>query len=72
MAMTIFIKVIIITLFLFIFFSLGSALYFLIHDKGDSDRMVKALTWRIGLSMLLFFLLFIAFALGWIAPHSFY
>lgn len=67
--MTLFIKIIVCILFLFILFSLGSALYFLIHDKGDSDRIVKALTWRIGLSLLLFVLLFIAFALGWIAPH---
>jgi hypothetical protein len=67
--MTIFIKAIIILFFVFIFFSLGSALYFLVHDKGDSTRIVKALTWRIGLSIALFILLFIAFAMGWISPH---
>ena len=64
------IKAIIILMLLFIFFSLGSALYFLVHDKSNSDRVVKALTWRIGLSLVLFVLLFIAFALGWISPHS--
>jgi hypothetical protein len=63
------IKVIIGILFACILFALGSALYFLVHDKGDSDRIVKALTWRIGLSIFLFILLFVAFALGWIAPH---
>ncbi|HEX4044608.1 MAG TPA: twin transmembrane helix small protein [Gammaproteobacteria bacterium] len=68
--MTLFIKGIVILLFLFILFALGSALYFLVNDKGNSDRIVKALTWRIGLSILLFVLLFIAFALGWITPHS--
>lgn len=67
--MTILIKAIVILLFIFIFFSLGSALYFLMHDKGDSDRIVKALTWRIGLSILLFVILFLGFAFGWIAPH---
>lgn len=70
MVMTIFIKAIIIILLVFIFFSLGSALYFLVTDRSNSDRIVKALTWRIGLSLLLFFLLIIAFALGWIVPHS--
>lgn len=67
--MSLVIKVIVVLLLLFILFSLGSALYFLVHDKPDSDRMVKALTWRIGLSMFLFILLIIAFALGWISPH---
>ncbi len=68
--MTIFIKAIIILLLFFIFFSLGSALYFLIHDKSGSTRIVKALTWRIGLSLLLFALLLVAFFLGWITPHA--
>lgn len=68
--MTLFIKMIIVVLFIFIFFSLGSALVFLIQDKGQSDRIVKALTWRIGLSFLLFFVLLIAFALGWLTPHA--
>lgn len=67
--MSIIIKVIVGILFVCILFALGSALYFLIHDKGDSTRIVKALTWRIGLSFFLFLLLFFAFAMGWIAPH---
>ncbi len=68
--MTLIIKAIIIILFLFIFFSLGSALYFLVRDQGQSDRIIKALTWRISLSILLFVLLFVAFAFGWITPHA--
>lgn len=67
--MAFFIKIIIGILFAFIFFSLGSALYFLVRDQSDSERIVKALTWRIGLSLFVFILLFIAFALGWISPH---
>jgi hypothetical protein len=63
-------KAIVWLLILLIFFSLGSALYYLVKDKSGSDHVVKALTWRIGLSFLLFILLFIGFALGWIAPHS--
>jgi hypothetical protein len=68
--MAIFSKVIIILFLLSILFALGSALYFLIKDQGNSDRIVKALTWRIGLSLALFVLLFIMFWLGWIAPHD--
>ena len=37
--------------------SLGSALWFLIRDKGTSERTVKALTVRISLSIALFLLL---------------
>ncbi len=66
------VKVIIVLFLLIILYSLGSALYYLVHESNasDSDRVVKALTWRIGLSLLLFVLLFIAYALGWITPHS--
>jgi hypothetical protein len=63
------VKSIIILFLLIIFFSLGSALVYLVKDKGDSTRTVTALTWRIGLSFLLFILLLIAFGLGWIHPH---
>lgn len=68
--MALIIKAIVILLLVFVFFSLGSALYFLIRDRDNSDRIVKALTWRIGLSLLIFVILFVAFALGWIQPHS--
>lgn len=68
--MALIIKVIIVFLLFFILFSLGSALYYLIRDKDQSDKMVKALTWRIALSLVLFALLIFAFAMGWISPHS--
>ncbi len=65
------VKAIVVLFLLIILYSLGSALFYLVRDKGsDSTRVVKALTWRISLSMLLFVLLLIAFSLGWITPHS--
>jgi len=54
----------------FILFALGSALYYLVKGNGNSDRIVKALTWRIGLSLLLFLILMLSFAMGWITPHN--
>ncbi len=65
-------KSIIVIFLLVILYSLGSALYYLARESNESDsiKVVKALSWRIGLSLLLFFLLFIAYALGWITPHS--
>lgn len=67
--MTLIVKIIVGILFIFIFFALGQALYFLVKDRTQSDRIVKALSWRIGLSIVVFILLFVAFALGWIQPH---
>ncbi len=56
---------------LVILYSLGSALFYLARgDRNDSKRIVKALSWRIGLSLLLFILLFVAYGMGWISPHQ--
>ncbi len=62
-----------IVVFLFIFFILGSlfsALFYLIKDRGQSDRAVKALTVRISLSIVLFLLLMLSYYLGLIKPHG--
>lgn len=50
--------------------SLGSALFHLTRSQGDSAKMVRALTWRIGLSVALFILLMIGWFTGLIAPHE--
>jgi len=63
-------KLFIVLFILAILFSLGSALYYLLHDHGDSTRMVKALSYRIGLSLLLFVLLMVGFATGVLKPHN--
>jgi hypothetical protein len=56
---------IVILLFLaFIVISLGSALYYLVKDKGQSERTVKALTVRISLSIILFVMLMASYYLG--------
>jgi len=49
-----------------ILISLGSALFFLVRDKGQSTRTVKALAVRVALSIALFLLLMIAYKLGFI------
>ena len=54
--------------FVLILGSLGSALFFLMRDKGKSDRTVNALAMRVGLSITLFLLLLAAYKMGWIAP----
>ena len=54
------IKILIILFIIVILYSLGSAMYFLVKDHGEGDRTVKRLTWRIGLSIVLFLFLWIA------------
>lgn len=53
----------------FILGSLASALYYLIKDKGQSDRAVKMLTIRVGLSLALFVMLMAGYYFG-IVPQS--
>jgi hypothetical protein len=63
------IKIATVLTLLIIIGSLFSALFFLIKEKGQSDRTVKALTVRIGLSIFLFTCLVIAGHFGLIG-HS--
>lgn len=50
--------------------SLFSGMYYMLHDKGNSTRMLKALTVRIVISLILFAILMIGYWAGWIHPHS--
>ena len=63
-------KIFIIILLIIVLVSLGSALYHLVNNKGNSDKLIKSLTWRIGLSAGIFILLLIGQALGLIQPHG--
>jgi putative copper export protein len=63
-------KLLIIAILVLILLSLGSGLVFLISDKGQKTRTVKALTVRIALSLGLFVLLIVAYATGLITPHG--
>lgn len=63
-------KVIIILFLLAIAYTLFSSFFFLVKDKGEGKRAVNRLTWRVGLSLALFVLLYVFFRLGWIEPSS--
>ena len=63
-------KALILLLLAAIIYSLFSAFFFLVRDKGHGDRTVWRLTWRIVLSLVLFLGLYVAFRLGWIEPSS--
>jgi hypothetical protein len=64
------IKILILLVLAAIVLSLGSGLFHLVKDEGQSKRMVNALTVRVALSVLLFVLLFVAWKGGLIQPHG--
>jgi predicted permease len=63
-------KAVVILLLIVIVIALSSGMFFLVKDKGQTDRTVKSLTVRIILSIALFILLLIGFATGLIRPHG--
>jgi hypothetical protein len=64
-------RLLIIGTLLAILVSLGVALFQLGRRRGDPAKMLRALTWRVGLSVVLFALLVLAARQGWIVPHTF-
>jgi len=50
--------------------SLFSGLFYLYRDRGAGQRMARALTWRIGLSIALFLLLLAGFRFGLIPGYT--
>ena len=65
-----FTKIIVVLFLIFIIGSLFSGLFYLVRDKGTSERTVRALTVRISLSVLLFVLLMLGYATGLLQPHG--
>ena len=57
-------KIVVIVFIVLILASLGSALYFMVRDKGASTRTAKALTWRVVFSITLFALLMLGYHFG--------
>lgn len=64
------IKIVVVVLFLAILASLGSGLLFMLRDDAGSNRAIKALTWRISLSVAVFILLLLGAWMGWIEPNT--
>lgn len=62
-------RIIVILFIVIIFASLGSALFYMIRDKGTTERTAKALTIRVALSVLLFLLLMLGFHFGLITTR---
>ena len=63
-------RYVILIFIVFIIGSLFSALYYMVRDKGQSTRAVRALTWRVGLSITLFLILMLGYHFGFITPQG--
>ena len=59
-------KTLVVSLLFLVIASLFSALFFMYRDKGNSKRMVYALTFRIVLSVAIFLILIGGYYFGWI------
>lgn len=62
-------RLLVIAVLIAIIGTLGSAL-FQLSRGGDSDKLLRSLTWRVGLSVGLFLLLLIGWRMGIIHPHG--
>jgi hypothetical protein len=63
-------RIVVIGMLVAIVASLANALFHLATGKGDSGKMLRSLTIRVGLSVALFALLMLAWRMGLIAPHG--
>ncbi|MRH78045.1 twin transmembrane helix small protein [Spiribacter sp. C176] len=64
------IRIAIATTILIIIASLGSSLFYLIKDRGQTNRTLNALKVRIVLSVTLFLLILLGFFTGVITPNG--
>lgn len=64
-------RIVIVVALVGILFSLGSALFYLMRDKGTTNRTVNALTIRVGISIALFLFILFSYWMGWIEPRSY-
>jgi len=65
-----FMKILIVFVLVLILGSLGMALVAMVRDRGQSERTVRALTIRIGMSIGLMILIMLGYAAGFINPNG--
>ncbi len=66
-------KIVIIVLMIAMIISLGLGLYHLLKtpdERDNGDKLVKALTWRIGIWIVLFAFIYLSIRMGWITPSN--
>jgi hypothetical protein len=63
-------KSVVIVLLILVVLSLGSAIKSLVLGRDQGHALLRALTWRIGLSLLAFIAVLIGYYQGWWQPHG--
>ena len=63
-------KLLIIAVLIVILWNLGAGLYYMMVDKGQTNRTVNALSWRIGLSVALILLVAAGLFTGVLKGHG--
>ena len=63
-------KYLVYVLFAAIIVSLATGLFYLRGEHADSKKMLRALKFRVGLSLVLILVLVSAYLLGWIQPPT--
>ncbi len=53
-----------------VLFHLGSGLYYLVVDRGESRRTVRALSWRVAISLGLILCVLVGIQTGVVQPHG--
>lgn len=64
------VKLGIILFLVFIVYNLAAGCYHMLTNKDGSDKVVRSLSWRIGLSILLIILIMLGIKFGIIVPHD--
>jgi hypothetical protein len=64
------VRFVIILAFLAIIASLGSALFFMMRDRGRTRNTMRALAFRVGFSIALFAFILVSQQLGWIESRG--
>jgi hypothetical protein len=64
-------RIFIVAAFVAIIGALGTALLFLMKDKGRGMRTLNALRLRVGLSITLLLFIWFSWYMGWISPRSY-
>lgn len=63
-------KIALVVMLFVVIFNLGQALYYMMTDKGRTNRTVWALTRRIALSLVLIGMVVLGIWMGWLQPHG--
>lgn len=63
-------KIVIILLVLLMIISLGSAMVYMFKDRGQTDRTLNALKWRIGIWFVLLAFIVAGLKFGYITPSN--